>query len=78
MKELRTFVKRMYKELSDLEVSIVDRFVFDADNIDEITEKVSLRTMYRKADKIIPKLVEFLEARGYTADWCNRKFGVIL
>ena len=75
MSELQSFVKRLYKELSDLEIMIVDRFVFDADNLDEIQEKISLRTMYRKADKIIPKLSDFMQRRGYSPTWCKRKFG---
>ena len=78
MKSLQSFVKRMYKELNELEVLIVDRFVFDADNLDEILERVSYRTMYRKAEKIIPKLADFLLARGYTPEWCMATFGKIM
>ncbi len=78
MKNLKAFVKRMYRELSDLEIMIVDRFVFNADNIDEILKKVSYRTMYRKAEKIIPKLSAFLLARGFTPEWCRNTFGKIM
>ena len=78
MMELKSFAKRLYKELSDVEILIVDKLVFGADNIDEIKKHISLRTMYRKADKIVPKLVEFMNARGFTPEWCYQTFGEIL
>ncbi|MBP3631276.1 MAG: hypothetical protein J6J23_07370 [Clostridia bacterium] len=78
MQELKSFSKRLYKELTELEILIVDKFVFGADTVGEITKEISLRTMYRKADKIIPKLVKFMDARGYTPNWCYKKFGSII
>lgn len=78
MIELKAFVKRLYKELTALEIMIVDKFIFGADNVDEITSHVSLRTMYRMADRIVIKLIEFMNARGYTPQWCYKNFSVIL
>jgi hypothetical protein len=78
MIELKSFAKRLYKELSEVEILIVDKLVFGAENIDEIKKHISLRTMYRKADKIVPKLVEFMNARGFTPEWCYQTFGEIL
>ena len=78
MIELKAFVKRLYKELTSLEIMVVDKFIFGADNADEITKSVSLRTMYRMADRIVAKLIEFMSARGYTPVWCYKTFSAIL
>ncbi len=71
---LKDFGKMLLKRLTAIEVKIVDYFINDAENIEEILDVISKRSVYRYGDKIMTKLANLMQSRGYTPEWCYQNF----